>query len=71
MALIKGRYKSVEIAEDGTAAKIRTDDGSAIRLSVDDLESMLEALIQAMVAAKLIRSLDALLPRLNSKWFRW
>jgi hypothetical protein len=53
MALIKGRYKSVEVAADGSSIKVRTSDGSAIRIETDDLESLVEDILKGMVAAKL------------------
>ena len=56
MALIKGRYKSVEVAEDGSSIKVRTTEGSALRIETDDLEQLVADILRAMTAAKLSRN---------------
>jgi hypothetical protein len=53
MALVRGRYKDVEIAEDGSSVKVRTVNGAAIRLDVDNLSVLISDLINSLVAANM------------------
>lgn len=56
MSLIKGRYKSAEIAEDGSAVKVRLQNGAVIRVETDDLVAFIGDMVNAMTAAKIAQT---------------
>lgn len=56
MSTLKGRFKSVEIAADGSEVKIRMVDGAdehVARIRLADLENFIEQLLASLAAAKM------------------